>query len=175
MAPKVLQLQSMGGPAPTQLMPFVEPLAQHLVVTATVSKTNLPNPTYAFNKDRKQYHVNAILRRLKGTLPPGASFLLAMTDVDLFAPDTPFVFGDADRDARVALVSMVRLSEGATPDGVKRRLTVEVLHQAGHLVGLSYCEDARCIMYSASSLAECDRKNLGFCNLCRNELAKLAR
>jgi archaemetzincin len=52
---------------------------------------------------------------------------------------------------------------------------VEAVHQAGHLVGLSYCDDPRCVMFMATNPSDCDRKNVSLCNVCRNELAKLNR
>jgi archaemetzincin len=83
--------------------------------------------------------------------------------------------GEADRESRSAVVSLSRLRSGAHAEQLRRRVQVEALHQAGHLMGLSYCEDSRCLMYFAQSAQDCDRKQLGLCNPCRNELAKLNR
>ncbi len=98
---------------------------------------------------------------------------MGVADVDLFVPDSPFVFGEADREARVAVVSAFRL-KGADAETVRRRVQVEALHQAGHLIGLSYCEDPRCVMFLAQSPADVDRKGMTVCSLCRNELHKLS-
>ena len=59
--------------------------------------------------------------------------------------------------------------------GVARRTFVEAVHQAGHLVGLSYCEDARCAMFLATTITDAERRQLHLCNNCRNELAKIRR
>lgn len=175
MPQKLLLLVSIGGPPPTLLKDLEEPLATHLGLTAVVSKALLSRPDYAFNKDRAQYHSNAILRRLVTLLEPGQSWVLGVTDVDLFVPDSPFVFGEADREARAAVVSTAKLRPGVSADQLRRRVKVEGVHQAGHLLGLSYCEDSRCVMFFAQSPGDTDRKQLGLCNLCRNELAKLQR
>jgi archaemetzincin len=175
MPQKLLLLVSIGGPPPTLLKDLEEPLATHLGLTSVVSKAVLSRPDYAFNKDRAQYHCNAILRRLVTLLEPGQSWVLGVTDVDLFVPDSPFVFGEADREARAAVVSTAKLRTGVTADQLRRRVQVEGVHQAGHLLGLSYCEDSRCVMFFAQSPGDTDRKQLGLCNPCRNELAKLHR
>lgn len=175
MPQKVLLLVTVGSPAPTLLNGLEEPLATHLGLTAVVSKVALPRPDYAFNKDRAQYHCNAILRRLATLLEPGISMVLGVTDVDLFVPDAPFVFGEADRASHAAVVSVARLGKGVGLAQLQRRVQVQAVHRAGHLLGLSYCEDARCVMMLAQTPGDNDRKQIGLCNLCRNELAKLHR
>jgi archaemetzincin len=95
--------------------------------------------------------------------------------VDLFVPDSPFVFGEADRESRVAILSVSRLRQGADEAVFRRRVQIQGPHQAGHLVGLSYCEDARCAMFAATSLADVDRQQPSLCHICRNELVKLGR
>src|SRR5689334_7273103 len=139
MATKLLQLVSVGNPPPTLLKDIEEPLLTQLGVTAVPGKTHLPSPSYAFNKDRNQYHSNAIMRRLAALLEPAHKFVLGLADVDLFVPESPFVFGEADREAKVAVVSIARLRPpNGDGDLLRRRTQVEAVHQAGHLLGLSY-------------------------------------
>jgi archaemetzincin len=133
-------------------------------------------PAYAFNKDRKQYHSTAVLRRLAqlrtdASAPP----VLGVTDVDLFVPDAPFVFGEADRDARSAVLSLSRLTHGpdgkpAEPDRLLRRAQVEAVHELGHLLGLSHCQDMRCAMFLSHKPSDSDRKGPGLCASCRAAL-----
>jgi archaemetzincin len=172
---KVLQLVSVGSPPPVLLRELEDPIALQLGLRAVVSKTVLPTPAYAFNKDRSQYHCNAIMRRLVTVLEPGCSMVLGVTDVDLFVPDSPYVLGEADRESKSAVLSLFRLRQGVDAEQFRRRLQVEAVHQAGHLLGLSYCEDARCVMFFAQAPQECDRKQMSLCNNCRNELNKLNR
>ncbi|MBJ6760504.1 non-proteolytic archaemetzincin-like protein [Myxococcaceae bacterium JPH2] len=175
MPQKTLLLLSVGSPPATLLRDLQDPLATHMGVTAVVGRAALPAPTYAFNKDRGQYHCNAIMRRLTPLMEPGQHLVMGVTDVDLFVPDSPFVLGEADRESKVAVVSLSRMRHGAEGEHLRRRLQVEVVHQAGHLLGLSYCEDLRCVMFFAQAPQDCDRKQLSLCNLCRNELQKLNR
>ena len=172
---KVLLLVSVGSPPPVLLRELEEPLSLQLGLAVVVSKAVLPTPTYAFNKDRGQYHCNAIMRRLVPLLEPGQFMVLGVTDVDLFVPDSPFVLGEADRESRSAVLSLARLRQGVDGDQLRRRLHLEAVHQAGHLLGLSYCEDPRCVMFFAQAPQDCDRKQMALCNNCRNELNKLNR
>jgi len=175
MPTRVLQLVAVGSPPPGLMKDLDDPLTTHLGLTLVHNKTQLQTPTYAFNKDRKQYHCNAVMRRLGTLLEAGQQFVMGVVDVDLFVPDSAFVFGEADRESRVGIISIARLRQGVDGEGLKRRVQVEAVHQAGHLVGLSYCDDLRCVMFLASTPQDCDRKSLSLCNVCRNELAKLNR
>ncbi len=175
MSTRVLQLVVVGNTPLGLLKDLDEPLRAQLGAQPVPSRTQLQTPVYAFNKDRNQYHCNAIMRRLVPLLEAGQQGALGLLDVDLFVPDSPFVFGEADRESRIALVSTFRLRQGADAETLRRRLQVEGTHQAGHLLGLSYCEDARCVMFLAQTPQEVDRKGHALCNVCRNELAKLHR
>lgn len=171
---KVVQLVAVGS-IPNQLLKDLEePLQTQLGIQPVQGRVPLTDPKYAFNKDRNQYHSQAIMRRLVPLLGPG-QIGLGMCEVDLFVPDSPFVFGEADRESRIAIVSLHRLRQGAEGEMLRRRVQVESVHQAGHLVGLSYCEDPRCVMFLATQTSDVDRKNVTLCNVCRNELSKLSR
>ncbi len=174
MTGKELQLVVVGQVPPTFLKELELPIAQVLGVQAYVGKSLLSEPSFAFNKDRGQYHTAAILRRLLTLKEAGTPHLMGVVDVDLFVPDANFVYGEADRESHVAVMSTHRLraNEG---DAWKRRTFVEAVHQAGHLVGLSFCEDARCAMYNAITITDAERRQLNLCNNCRNELVKLRR
>ena len=174
MSPRLMQLAAIGSTPPSLLRDLELPLTTQLGVTPLYSRVSLATPAYAYNKDRNQYHSNAIMRRLVPLLEPGQT-ILGVVDVDLFVPDSGFVFGEADRESRAAVLSISRLQQGADEVLLRRRVQVEGLHQAGHLVGLSYCEDARCAMFLATTLQDVDRKQTALCHICRNELAKLNR
>ena len=175
-APQRTALVALGA-IPRQLLADV---ASELQVVFGPPSDLLPNqqrPQFAFNKDRNQYHSTAILRRLALVRGPGAGRVpvIGLTDVDLFVPDAPFVFGEADRDARAAVVSIARLTQGpdgkqVEPERLRRRTTAEAAHELGHLLGLSHCADARCAMYLSHKATDSDRKGPGICPLCRSAL-----
>lgn len=129
----------------------------------------LDRPQYAFNKDRGQYHATAVLRRLASLAPARDAGVLGVADVDLFVPDADWVLGDADRQARAAVVSLSRLAD---PDRarLRRRAEVEGVHEAGHLLGLSHCPDWHCVMFLSRDPADTDRKGPGLCVNCRTAL-----
>lgn len=134
-------------------------------------------PDFAFNKDRQQYHSTAVLRRLEALRPRGQDApVLGVVDVDLFVPDQPFVFGESDRDARSALVSVYRLKAAdgrpVTADRYGHRVRVEGAHSVGHLLGLSHCTDFRCVMYLAHTPSDSDRKGEGLCGACRSAIGR---
>jgi archaemetzincin len=170
---KELQLVAVGEVSSQFLKELEPPIAQVLGVIAFTGKALLATPAFAWNKDRQQYHTTAIMRRLLTLKEPGAPLVMGVTDVDLFQPDSNFVYGEADRESHAAVMSVWRLK--AEGDGWRRRAHIEAVHQAGHLVGLSYCEDPRCAMYLATTITDVDRRQLHLCNNCRNELQKLRR
>jgi archaemetzincin len=172
---KVLQLVVVGSPPPALVKELDEPLLTQMQVTAQHGKVPLQSPSYAFNKTRNQYHSNAIMRRLGPMMEGAARYVLGISDVDLFVPDSPFVFGEADRESRVAVISIFRLRQSADGEQLRKRTQIEAVHQTGHLLGLSYCDDPRCVMFLATSPQDVDRKAVALCNVCRNELAKLNR
>lgn len=173
MAVKELQLVPIGPVPGTFLRELEVPLVQVLGVQAYVGKAVLAQPGFAFNKDRNQFHTTAIMRRLLTLKETGTPLIIGVADVDLFVPDAAFVYGEADRESHVSVMSIWRLKgEG---EAWKRRTFVEVVHQAGHLIGLSFCEDARCAMYLATTITDAERRQLHLCNNCRNELVRLRR
>lgn len=173
MAAKELQLVSVASVPSTFLGECVGPIGQVLGLTAFVAPVTLPKPTFAFNKDRQQYHTAAVMRRLLTLKPPGVPHIMGICDVDLFVPDSSFVYGEADRESHVALMSLLRLRGDS--DAHRRRTLVEVVHLAGHLVGLSYCEDPRCAMFLATTITDAERRQLSLCSNCRNELVRLRK
>lgn len=170
--PRGVVLVALGAVGPRLLGAAREALGAVLGLAAE-TRPALMRPEYAFNSERGQYHTNAILRRLSALRPPsrGPALLpvLAVTGVDLFIPDLPFVLGDVDRDAATAIVSTARL-EDADQARVARRLAVEAVHEGGHLLGLAHCLDPRCAMFLAKDAWDTDRKEPGLCAGCRAAL-----
>lgn len=71
-----------------------------------VTPVNLPNN--GFNEKRNQYLASEFLKIAK-KLP--AKKVLSVTDVDLFAPNLNFVFGQAQINGKCAVISLFRLKE----------------------------------------------------------------
>ncbi len=165
--PQHIWVVVLGG-VPAKLVPDVGAAISEVLGVQPRPGPSLDRPGYAFNKDRGQYHTAAILRRL-ASLRQGGAPVVGVADVDLFVPDAPFVFGDADRDAGAALFSVARLSH-ADPEKLRRRVRVEAVHEVGHLLGLSHCADWRCAMFLSRDAADSDRKGPGLCASCQAAL-----
>jgi archaemetzincin len=165
------------GPLPKGLLVDVSAALQETFGAPSDVAAALLKPDFAFNKDRHQYHSTAVLRRLDATRTRGVEApVLGIVDVDLFVPDQPFVFGEADRDARSALVSVYRLkgNDGRPipQERLAHRARVEAAHAMGHLLGLSHCTDFRCAMFLSHTPADSDRKGDGLCCACRSAIGR---
>jgi len=168
-----------GSAARALVKDLTEPLLAELGFEAVVGAP-IADPAYAFNKDRNQYHAAAILRRLAGSRPAELAGVIGVFDHDLFVPEGDFVFGEADRESHVGILSIARMRPefyGHAPnnDLLRARGRVELAHLAGHLAGLSNCQDPRCLMFLSANVTDTDRKNTHLCHECRNELGRQAR
>ncbi len=99
---------------------------------------------------------------------------------DLFVPEVPFIFGEADRSTRAAIISLARLRpELGTTDSrselLRKRLASEVIHQMGLIRGLAHCPNNRCVMFMSTTVQETDKKGLQLCANCRKRLGSSDR
>ena len=76
-----------------------------------VRETELPGVDFAFDPRRNQYGSSAVLDMLARLCPPDAAKLVGLTERDLFIPVLTFVFGHAQLQGRVAVVSLARLRQ----------------------------------------------------------------
>ena len=141
--------------------------------TATGEGMAVPEGT--FDARRGQYHSSAILGELLARKPVNAFRLLGVIDNDLFVPRLNFVFGEADREGGVAVVSLARLREefyGRRADAAlfRSRTIKEAVHEIGHTLGLDHCPAPRCVMAFSNSLDDTDRKGAELCDRCRGLL-----
>jgi archaemetzincin len=131
----------------------------------------LEDPEFARDAKRMQYSSELILHMLKKSAPPDARAFLAVTEKDLFIPMLTFVFGHAQFDGTVGVVSLARLRQEfyglpANHHLLLSRAMKEAVHEAGHIFGLSHCSDSRCPMSLSNVLNQVDRKGEDLCRNC---------
>lgn len=139
------------------------------------------NLDFAYHPKRKQYLSSAILEKLKTMKGEECERLLAIVGVDLYAPELNFVFGEADFQTRVAVISSIRLRQeyyGVSAGSIRpenkqlflERVTKEAVHELGHTYGLPHCPEPKCVMYFSNSLQNTDFKSYSFCGNCKKKL-----
>lgn len=104
--------------------------------------------------------------------------VVGLTGRDLASSELKHVFGYACPERRAAIVSVFSLVDGTTVRRGGRRLLVarttkEILHEAGHLMGLTHCEHAGCVMQYSQTLHDIDIKQCRYCSDCLRELSRL--
>lgn len=134
------------------------------------------DPISEIDLARRQYRADRLLSKLRERAADGER-VLGLTSVDLFLPVLTYVFGVAELRGVAALVSLHRLDPrfyGESEDmGLTlERLEKEVLHELGHLLGLTHCRDRACAMASAHDPGEIDIEEPDLCPRCRAEMSK---
>jgi archaemetzincin len=134
--------------------------------------------SFALEPARQQYHSTAIIQRLERIADPDAR-VLGVTAFDLYVPVLTFVFGEAQLDGNIAVVSTARLKEEfyGTPrreELLRERLYKEAAHELGHTFGLRHCADWRCVMTSSHAVERLDVKGAEFCGTCRKSVFRNA-
>lgn len=137
----------------------------------------LPVPESAYDPKRKQFQSVEIMKRLAEVVPRDADRVLGVTEVDLAIPMLSFLFGQAQLDGRIAIISLCRLHQefyGLPADAqtLRERTTKEVLHELGHTFGLVHCNDSKCVMSLATHIGLVDSKEEKYCERCGMQLVE---
>jgi archaemetzincin len=138
---------------------------------ATRRLSPLGDPAPAYDPQRQQYSVIAIMKDLLKQCPADAIRLLAITERDLFIPMLSFVFGQAQLRGKIAIVSLARLRQEfyglpANPVLFISRVFKETVHEMGHTFGLTHCLDRECPMSLSTNIQQVDAKGEAFCANC---------
>ena len=168
----MITLVPIGEVEDTVLKSLAPPLTEILGQEAEVAGT-LPLPRGGWSQSRRQHLASALLALVP--VPAPGNRALGITGADLYAPGLNFVFGIADIEGRLALISLARLrpeSYGSPPDDTLflQPAVKEAVHELGHTYGLGHCRDPRCIMHFSNTLHDTDVKGPGFCAACRGKV-----
>ena len=137
----------------------------------------LPTPEDSWDEVRRQHRSVEIMKAVARSVPPGAARVLALTGHDLCIPLLTFLFGQAQLDGVIALVSICRLRQEfygfpPDPDLLRERLIKEMLHELGHTFGLTHCSRTECSMSLSTHVEAVDAKSAGWCAQCGAHLAR---
>jgi archaemetzincin len=130
---------------------------------------------FAFHPERGQHHSSEILARMMQQVGPRCWRMLGVTAVDLYIPILTFVFGEAQLGGLCALVSLHRLRQEfyglpADPGLLSERLLKESVHELGHTLELTHCDDYGCVMAASHSVEWIDLKGPYPCAACQGRV-----
>lgn len=169
-----LQLLPIGEIDEALLMQMAPAMANAFQIPCEILRSPF-DPEFAFHGERQQYHSSEILARMQSMVKQNSWRVLGVTAVDLYIPILTFVFGEAQVGGPCAVVSCHRLRQefyGLPNDRrlLHRRLIKEAVHEVGHTVNLTHCEDYRCAMAPSHAVEWIDIKEDSLCMSCHERI-----
>lgn len=163
------------GSVPAQALEWIENTTAEWFPLPIRRLPPLSIPEGAYDAKRGQYQSVEIMKMLAQHAPRDASRVLGVTDVDLAIPMLSFLFGQAQFDGPIAVVSLCRLRQefyGLPPQEslLRERTVKEVLHELGHTFGLVHCSEPTCAMSLATHIELVDAKAEQYCVRCGIQL-----
>jgi archaemetzincin len=171
---KLLQLLPIGDLDGRLLMELGPAIADAFHMPCEVIPRVL-NPEVAFHGERQQYHSSELLEHMQRFLTRDSWRVLGVTPVDLYIPILTFVFGEAQMGGPCAIVSTHRLVQEfygwpSEPEVLRQRLLKESVHELGHTLNLTHCEDYQCAMAPSHAVEWIDLKDSGLCSSCYSQI-----
>ena len=129
------------------------------------------HPRAAFEPKRNQYYARKIIEALLQVIPVDCEKMICVTDLDLCTPILTFVYGEAQLDGKIAVVSTNRLKQEfynlpRNDNLLLQRLIKESLHELGHCYGLVHCNSECCVMHFSNNIINIDNKQCHYCVTC---------
>lgn len=167
---KRLQLISVGELDGVVLEGLAVELANHFAMPCEVLPHTI-DPHFALHGERRQYHSSKILAEMTKFVTKDTWRLLGVCGHDLYIPILTFVFGEAQMGGPTSVVSYYRLRQEfyglpQNYDLLRERLLKEAVHELGHTLDLTHCEDYRCAMSASHSVELIDIKENALCPVC---------
>ncbi len=132
------------------------------------------DPEFALHGERCQYHSSQVLQRMQSNVSENSWRVLGVADVDLYIPILTFVFGEAQMGGPTAILSTYRLRQefyglAANRQLLRERTAKEAVHELGHTLNLTHCEDYQCAMAPSHAVEWIDLKGSSLCKRCTAE------
>ncbi len=175
---KLLQLLPIGN-VDDRVVKDLRPAVEEILgIPCQVLPVRL-DPKFAFHGERQQYHSSEILQHMQSFLTTDSWRMLGIAAVDLYIPILTFVFGEAQMGGSCAVLSTHRLRQefyGLPPDPelFRQRIIKEAVHEVGHTLNLTHCDDYRCVMASSHAVEWIDLKDTALCSNCRSNVTPIA-
>ena len=132
---------------------------------ANIGKYNA-HTLFLFGKERREESLNEF-GKIKVQLK-----ILVLVDFDIFKPGfTGTLFGEAEVDGDIAIVSVSPLKDDSNEFLTKDRLVKEALHIIGYTLGLGPCETPSCAMSPSKTLEDIYKRNTFYCNSCTKKIS----
>ena len=165
------------GNLPAGALDWIESAAAEWFPLPVRRLPSLSIPESAFDPKRGQYQSVEMMKMLAQKAPRDAARVLGVTDVDLEIPMLSFLFGQAQLDGPIAVVSLCRLHQEfygfpAQESLLRERTVKEVLHELGHTFGLVHCSQSSCAMSLATHIESVDAKKEQYCERCGMRLVQ---
>ncbi len=157
------------GPVPQDVLSHLQRELPAIVKRDVVVGAAVPLPEQALDPSRRQYRGTALLEDLARQDVADADRIVGIIDADAYAPGLNFIFGQAQKPGRFAVVALPRLRESfrgwpEDPGRLRERVVKETAHELGHTFGFAHCPDRTCVMHFSNSLGDTDYKSSHFCN-----------
>jgi len=165
------------GNVPEKTWEWIESAAAEWYPLPVKRLPALAIPEGAYDAKRGQYQSVEFMKMLAQIAPRDAGRVLGVTDVDLAIPMLSFLFGQAQLDGPVAVVSLCRLHQEfyglpAQENVLRERKVKEVLHEMGHTFGLVHCAEPTCAMSLSTHIEFVDAKSEQYCSRCGMQLVE---
>ena len=158
------------GPVDTLAASIIAAHLQSVLGLPTRTRPGQARPDFAYLAARRQYDAGAIIKHLNRDAPP-PPYRLGLVGGDLCVPILTYVFGESQLGGRAAVISLYRLRDKQRHLVYERAAKIS-LHEVGHLLGLSHCRSADCLMRFSKQLDQLDHLPLMFCPACEYETAR---